>query len=103
VRELFYPVVDWLTSFAEELKTVNPFSNKNPLTFKIDLVYFNSSSAKFLFDIFTILEGILQAGTPLVVEWHYDAEDTDLKEAGEDMAISSGLKFIYFAKGETKS
>ncbi|MCJ7820988.1 MAG: DUF1987 domain-containing protein [Bacteroidales bacterium] len=103
VRELFYPVVEWLTLFAEELKTRNPFTNESPLTFRIDLVYFNSSSAKFLYDIFRILKEIKQAGTPVVVEWYYDAEDTDLMEAGEDMAISSGLEFIYCAKDETES
>ena len=103
VRELFYPVIEWLTEFAGELKTTNIFSDAKPLVFKVDLAYFNSSSAKFLYDIFTILKEIGESKIPVVVEWHYDDEDIDLKEAGEDMALLSGLEFKYCAKNRAIS
>ena len=98
VRGLYYPVIEWVSAFGEELKTANHFTERNPLVFKIDLVYFNSSSAKFLFDIFTTLKDIQDVGTPVVVEWHYDDEDTDLREAGEDLAMITGIDFKYCPK-----
>ena len=103
VRELFYPVIEWLTLFAEELKTKNPYTSARPLTFTIDLAYFNSSSAKFLYDIFIILKDIMENDIPVTVEWHYDEEDIDLKEAGEDMALLSELEFKYCAKNRLDS
>jgi hypothetical protein len=98
VRELFYPVIDWLTAFAGEINTNSPYTAAKPLLFKVDLAYFNSSSAKFLYDIFTILKEIKEKKIPVVVEWYFDEEDTDLQEAGEDMALLSGLEFKYCAK-----
>jgi len=98
VRELFYPVIDWLTAFSGEINAGSPYTDAKPLLFKVDLQYFNSSSAKFLYDIFTILKEIMEKDIPVTVEWHFDEEDTDLQEAGEDMALLSGLEFKYCAK-----
>lgn len=98
VRELFYPVIDWLTAFAGEIIANNPFTEAKPMLFKVDLAYFNSSSAKFLYDIFTILKEVMEKDIPVVVEWHYEEDDTDLREAGEDMALLSSLEFKYCAK-----
>jgi len=100
VRELFYPVIEWLTAFAGEINTSSPYTDSKPLLFKVDLAYFNSSSAKFLYDIFTIFKEIREKDIPVVVEWHFDEEDTDLQEAGEDMALLSGLEFKYCTKNK---
>ena len=55
-------------------------------TFKvvIELYYFNSSSAKFLFDFFEYLEETAEAGRNIVVQWCYLQEDDTMMEAGED-------------------
>jgi hypothetical protein len=50
----------------------------------IELYYFNSSSAKFLFDFFEYLEETAEAGRNIVVKWLYRAEDDTMLEAGED-------------------
>jgi len=101
VRELYYPVLEWMKEFNSLLKKNNPYTDKKPLLFKLDLEYFNSSSAKFLFDIFTHLKEISNDGVPVVIEWHYDPEDTDLREAGEDLAMLCEIEFKYCPK--TKS
>ena len=101
VRELYYPVLEWMKEFASLLKNNNPYTDKKPLIFKLDLEYFNSSSAKFLFDIFTYLKEINNDGVPVVIEWRYDPEDTDLREAGEDLALLCEIEFKYCPK--TKS
>ncbi len=98
VRSLYYPVTEWIVSFIKETLISSPYTAENPFLFKIDLSYFNSSSAKFIFDIFTHLRELKEKGIPVIIEWHYESDDTDLLEAGEDMAALTGHKFTYIPK-----
>tara|TARA_X000000950_G_C13824512_1_gene623398 strand:+ start:219 stop:599 length:381 start_codon:yes stop_codon:yes gene_type:complete len=50
----------------------------------IELYYFNSSSAKFLFDFFEYLEETAETGREIVIHWRYRTEDDTMLEAGED-------------------
>ena len=50
----------------------------------IELYYFNSSSAKFLFDFFEFLEESAEGGKSITINWRYRAEDDTMQEAGED-------------------
>jgi len=98
VRSLYYPVIEWIDKFNGELirGEYKIFSETNPLTLKIDLRYFNSASAKFLLDILLELKKIRESGPPFVVEWYYEEDDIDMKEAGEDISelVEMELKYI---------
>lgn len=48
------------------------------------LEYFNTSSAKCLFDIFRKLSQIKKSGANVVVNWYYEEDDDDMLESGED-------------------
>jgi SiaC family regulatory phosphoprotein len=98
VRGLYYPVLEWMEEFVAGIRRSSPYSDRNHLRFKLDLEYFNSSSAKFLFDIFTQLRDLNSEGVPVDIEWYYDEEDTDLREAGEDLSLLCELPFKYFPK-----
>lgn len=98
VRGLYYPVLEWMEAFVAEVRKSNRYTDASPLRLKLDLEYFNSSSAKFLFDIFSHLKDLTNEGVPVDVEWHYDEEDTDLREAGEDLALLAELQFRYCPK-----
>lgn len=100
VRALYYPVIEWVNLFCAEIidHRKSPYSSEKPLIFKADLEYFNSSSAKFLYDIFLELKKLTKSGIPVIVEWHYDEEDIDLKEAGFDIATLAGMEFAYVPK-----
>lgn len=98
VRGLYYPVLEWMEEFAAGVRKNNPYSEKNQLRFSLDLEYFNSSSAKFLFDIFAQLRDLNSEGIPVDIEWYYDEEDTDLREAGEDLSLLCELPFKYCPK-----
>ena len=87
-----------MEEFAAEVRSGNKYTEQNPLLLKLDLEYFNSSSAKFLFDIFAQLKELQNDGIPVIVEWHYDEEDTDLREAGEDLALLCEMQFRYCPK-----
>jgi len=100
VRRLYYPVIEW---FREYIDTIlegnsNPYSPDSPLKFQVDLEYFNSSSAKFLYDIFLELKRLISSGIPVILEWLYDEEDTDLREAGSDIASLIEMEFTYVPK-----
>jgi hypothetical protein len=99
VRSLYYPVIDWFTRYISETVTANDaYSEDMPFRFRVDLEYFNSSTAKFLYDIFMELKRFIPARVPFVVEWVYDSDDLDLREAGIDIATLAGMEFTYVAK-----
>jgi len=102
VRAMYYPVIEWIRNYISLLIQTEPskkiYTQINPLKFKVDLEYFNSSSAKFLYDIFMELQRLIPLGVPFIVEWLYDKEDIDLKEAGSDIALLAGMEFIFVPK-----
>jgi SiaC family regulatory phosphoprotein len=100
VRALYYPVIEWTKILIDDILEgeLAQFSATSPLNLQIDLDYFNSSSAKFLFDIFTELKRLPEAGIPVNVDWFFDHEDADQKEAGEDIANLVEMKFNFVQK-----
>ena len=52
----------------------------------------------FLFDIFTELKRLSENNIPVRIEWFYEEEDLDMKEAGEDIADLADMQFIYTCK-----
>ena len=59
-------------------------SDESDFQVGIELYYFNSSSAKFLFDFFEYLEESAEDGKAIAINWRYRAEDDTMQEAGED-------------------
>lgn len=58
------------------------------------LIYFNSSSAKALMNIFQTLDRAAAGGTPVSVAWAFAPEDDTMKEFGED--FSEDLEHVTF-------
>src|SRR5512133_1379117 len=81
VRALYYPVIEWIKVFVDDVMAsrIKKFSRDNPLVFQIDLFYFNSSSAKFLFDIFSELKKLTANDIPVIIRWLFDEDDLDQK------------------------
>ncbi|MCB9184587.1 MAG: DUF1987 domain-containing protein [Flavobacteriales bacterium] len=51
----------------------------------VELSYFNSSTAKYLLDLFKRIDDAHGAGiTRAVLEWHHAASDLDMLEVGRD-------------------
>ena len=74
----FYkPMFDWLDAYVQ-----NPVP-KTQLNIQLD--YFNTSSSKFIVDLFRKLELIIKNGKgEAIINWLYDENDDDMLEAGED-------------------
>lgn len=74
--DFYKPVIDWLDKYAENVK--------QEVVLKMELEYFNTSSSKCILDIFKKLEAIKKNGKSVTVKWHYEEDDEDMLEAGED-------------------
>lgn len=100
VRALYYPIIEWIKLFVDDVieGEFSQYSSTSPVRFQADLAYFNSSSAKFLYDIFAELKRLPAAGIPVRVEWYYDQEDIDQQEAGADIAALVEMEFTFFPK-----
>ena len=100
VRALYYPVIEWIKQFADNLidGRIEKYTTENPFRFQVDLKYFNSSSAKFLFDILIEVKRIHSASVPAIIEWYYENDDLDLREAGNDLSILVEMEFTYIPK-----
>ena len=73
----FYkPLIDWLEEYAKD--------PGNKTVVNIQLEYFNTSSSKCILDVFKKLETIYMTKHEVVINWHYEEDDEDILEAGED-------------------
>jgi hypothetical protein len=102
VRAMYYPVIEWIKIFVDDVVEgeYKNFSSENAVKLQVDLAYFNSSSAKFLYDIFSELKRLIDNNIPVIVEWLYDELDTDHKEAGQDIAHLVEMEFVYISKNK---
>jgi len=98
VRGLYYPVIQWTTEMVNTILENPAITGENGVKMTVDLKYFNSSSGKFLHDIFTELARLKKGYGSLEIRWLFDIEDVDLEEAGYDMANLAGLEFICMPK-----
>lgn len=72
-----------------------PLTGKSKLTVHISLTYFNSSTAKCLFDLIKILRQLQSSGLSISISWYYDMDDEDMLEAGEDYQSISRIPFNF--------
>ena len=98
VRKFYSLVLDWINEFSQKLlnSEQSTYSKTNPLTINFKLMYFNSSSAKFIFDIIEEFQKIEENGIPTRIVWYYDREDDDMRDAGQEMSelIEKPFEFI---------
>ncbi len=85
----FYdPIINWLIEYSKEpaIKT----------TFRMEMDYFNSSSAKHLMKIFRILESIAKdPKKQVLVQWCHDGHDLSMRESGEDFSSMLNVDFEF--------
>jgi hypothetical protein len=74
--EFYKPLVDWLDEYAKSAKDLTQVN--------IQLEYFNTSSSKCILDVFKKLEAIHKGQSEVIINWHYEEDDEDMLEAGED-------------------
>ncbi|MCC6691101.1 MAG: DUF1987 domain-containing protein [Bacteroidia bacterium] len=83
--EFYKPLVDALEKYASKPQSA---TNVN-----IQLEYFNTSSSKCILDVFKKLEAIHKGGSAVTINWHYEEDDEDMLEAGEDYQAIINVPF----------
>lgn len=83
--EFYKPLIEALEKYASAVK---PITSVN-----IQLEYFNTSSSKCILDVFKKLEGINKSGSAVTIHWHYEEDDEDMLEAGEDYQAIINVPF----------
>ena len=75
--EFYKPMMDW----------VEEYFNGNEqfiTTINFEIIYFNSSSSKLVFDFFDRIEEMREAGKYTEINWIYDKDNDSALETGED-------------------
>ena len=84
--EFYKPLVESLERYAATPKAETAVN--------IALEYFNTSSSKCILDVFKKLESIHKSGgSSIVINWHYESDDEDMLEAGEDYQAIISVPF----------
>lgn len=83
--------------YAKLLTDLEEFgkNGKQNLVANFKFEYFNTSSSKCIFDIFKKISFVKEQGYKLSINWFYEEDDEDMKEAGEDYADLLGTEFNY--------
>lgn len=87
VTAFFGPLVDRLKNHLRTL-------SRRDVALRIELVYFNSSTAKVLLQLFQLLDEAAGRGNRVGITWAFEADDDNIKELGEE--FSEELKHAKF-------
>ncbi len=91
--EFYKPLMDSLEKFTVD--------TTKEMSVNVQLEYFNTSSSKCILDVFKKLENIHKSGkSTVIINWHYEQDDEDMLEAGEDYQaiISVPFKMVEVAE-----
>ena len=94
--KFYAPIIKWLDDYNKYIYwRKEQGTSVESITFTFNLEYFNSTSAKFLLDVFQQLKEFNKETELFKVKWHYDEKDTDMKESGEEFELMVEMKFEY--------
>ncbi len=71
VNEFFGPVMEKLEASFSKLEG-------DSINFTFELIYFNSSSAKILMNLFDLLDGAAENGNKVHIFWEYEENDDNM-------------------------
>ncbi|MCK5535643.1 MAG: DUF1987 domain-containing protein, partial [Bacteroidales bacterium] len=75
--DVFYqPLINWIVDYCSLPKSV--------VNLHFNFIYFSTATTKSLVKIFVKLEKFSKMSVPIFIHWHYEEEDEDILEAGEE-------------------
>jgi hypothetical protein len=93
VREFYDQIINWMDDFSLQLVKAN--DTNEPVSFTFNFGYFNSSSGKMILDICKVLARLQSRGMNVTVNWHYEKEDVDMMEVGQEISRIVKFPFAY--------
>ncbi len=92
ITKFFQPVMEWIDEYKLFLTQQNDKRNLKVIFF---FRYFNSATYKYLITFLQKINEFSELGIPILVEWHYEIEDEEMKESGIELFEFSGIKLPY--------
>ena len=93
VREFYDQILAWMDEFSMLL--IKSDDKTEPVRFDFNFGYFNSSSGKLILDICKVLARLHAKGMNVTVNWHYEEEDVDMLEVGQEISKIVRFPFEY--------
>ena len=84
-RMFYDPIIEWFENYSKD-------PNEKTI-FNIKLNYFNSSSARKITELLSILEKIKEDGKETRIIWFYKSYDDIMKERGEEVKMVLDIPF----------
>ena len=86
--KFFDPIFNWLEEFLDVYD--------QDILFEMQLEYFNTSSAKCLWEIFMRLERYQkEKGATAIVQWYFEEDDENTWDLFEDFKAEVAIKFVH--------
>ncbi len=83
---LFYnPIIEWFEDYAKD-------PNEQTIV-NLKLNYFNSSSARKIVELLSVLEKIKEEGKEAKIIWHYKSHDDIMRVRGEEVKMVLDIPF----------
>ena len=93
VPKFYGPILQWIDDFGQNVTKQK--ENTTLFEFNFRFEYFNSLSAKYILDICKKLSSHGSGGKYFSVKWHYEEDDDDMHEVGQEMSRISKLPFEF--------
>ena len=90
--KFYQPIVDWFEEYA--------LSPAGETVLEINLTYFNTASAKMLYDVLYALKGVEDHNGTAKVRWHFYEEDLDMEDMGRELEDMLDIPFEYITHKE---
>ena len=85
----------WLTGFEESVMKSEYKYEVQELMVSINMSYYNSSSSKYITQIFRHFRNLSDHGLDIRIDWYYEEGDEKMLEDGEDLAEAVELDFNF--------
>ena len=84
-KEFYQPVIDWLDEYVK-----NPAENTSMV---INLEHFNTSSSKFLMEVFRRMRYLSDNDYKYDITWMYEEDDLEMLDTAETYEVMTGMRF----------
>jgi hypothetical protein len=84
--ELYDQLIQWINSYLN--------SSEQSLTLELHLNYLNTSSIRFMIDIFDLLESAFEDGKEVLVQWMFDDRNPRSSELGAEFKEDYSFPFL---------
>ena len=91
--KFYIPILQWLDELGNIITKQKDDTALFEFNFRFE--YFNSLSAKYILDICKKLSRHSSGGKNISVKWHYEEDDDDMHEVGQEMSRISKLVFEF--------